>query len=194
MKTAECTLCEKCVYNNPKYRGGAPEGFTYCQIEPVAELVEKRVECPSAAVYQDCVLKEGSGIFKLKRVNGSDDRIRVYESEDGRLSVELSTCYSGKRKDRQTIMNRWARLGYVPKWMPAYLSVHTYYKLDDGGCVEWYNPQRAIKIYDPRTPEQLQHPNGKITTNFEWVFEATLENEKRLLAECERRYLNDERI
>lgn len=117
-------------------------------------------------------------MMTLKRTHGTNGCRRLYESEDERFCVEVSTITH--HHGAGSLMDLWTKNGHLSRWMEQTLNVSTYYTDDDGRCLDRYNPQ-----------EKRQGTRNVL--EFAWMLEATPENEAAILAECERRYLNDER-
>lgn len=132
-------------------------------------------------------------MFTLDRVAGINDCRRLYKSDDGKLFVEICTCDSGDRSNKNSLMNLYVKNGWLSEWLPTYLSVSTYF-YDDDGCHGYYNPTEKLELFEPGTPEYKNHGGARYVINFDWKLEATPENEKRILEEVERRYKNDIRI
>lgn len=105
----------------------------------------------------------------------------LYRSEDGRFIVEITVCES--HHGPGSLMDLWVKNGWVDRFMDRYLTANTEAYLDNGDCKAWYNPQR-----------RLSDDGRRLENAYEWILEATPENEAALLAECVRRYENDERI
>lgn len=118
-------------------------------------------------------------MLTLKRTQGENGCRRIYENEDGSFCVVISTITH--HHGAYSRMDQWVRSGLLPRWIRQTLHVSTYFTDAEGRCWGLYNPQ-----------EKRQGTRNVV--NYEWKLEATPENEKKILAECERRYLNDERI
>ncbi len=86
--------------------------------------------------------------------------------------VEVIKC-EHNLKDRDDIMNRWERAGYIEKPLPSHIAIDTYYTSAEGACLGWYNPY-IKKAEDGRGRE----------INFEMIREYTEENVAELVAEC----------
>lgn len=134
---------------------------------------------------------EGTELLKLDHVQGVDDCVRWYTTEDGRFTVQIDICDSGERSDKKTLMNLWVKHGWLPEWMPTYLCASTTYVNDDGQGIGIYDPTVKMEYYDPRSSDYRDHPDGRRVIDFDWTLEATPENIERLLKEAERLYLND---
>jgi len=120
-------------------------------------------------------------ILKLRRTAGKDDCRRIYSSDDGRFTVEVSTI--SHRHGAGSLMDLWHRSGRIGEWMPQTLHVSTNYADGHGNTWGWFNP--TIKEAEDGERNEI---------DFRWVLAATEENEALLLEECERRYLNDIRM
>lgn len=109
-------------------------------------------------------------MFRLKQDHGSR---RVYSTGRGTLTVEVTeTEHAGIKGGA---MDVYVRNGWVPRFMDRTLGVQTYLRLPDGTQVgELFNPTVAP---------------GAREVDFDWLLEATPENERLLLEEVERRFL-----
>lgn len=92
--------------------------------------------------------------------------------------VEVLTCphdldYPGD------LMNLWVKYGYIQEPLKTHIAVSTYYFIDDK-CVEKYNI----------TIKRASNRPGYVL-NFDYLREATPENEKELVAECIRLAVKD---
>lgn len=93
--------------------------------------------------------------------NGSDLEVHIGTSEHGHGSGSL--------------MDRWVKAGNLPAFVARALDVDVYYTREDGSVVGMFNP--------------TEKPGGDgYVIDFDWVLEATDENERRILDEVERRY------
>lgn len=108
----------------------------------------------------------------LKLTNKGNGVVRQYESEDGRFIVCITTCAHDK-KNRHDLMHAWKKRGYVNRFMPTHLSVSTYYHEENGNCTGSYNPT-------------CKTGGAGYVLDFEWVLEATPENEMKLVEEADR--------
>ena len=109
---------------------------------------------------------------------------RIYETgnERGRLVVEIATV-EHDRKSKSGLMSLWVKNGWMSEFLDTTLNVSTYfYPADGGGCFGRYNPT-----------EKAHESGRRSVVDFAWKLEATPENEARILAECERMMLADER-
>lgn len=98
---------------------------------------------------------------------------RVWESHDRRLQVDI--CVTEHDRGRASLMGMWVRRGLLPAHVDRTLSVSTYYTDDAGRCWGMFNP--------------TERPGGHgHVVDFDWVLEATPDNERRLLEEIDRRY------
>lgn len=78
----------------------------------------------------------------------------------------------------------WKKHGYIDRVLETYLSVKVYVYDTDGNCYGRYNPQEKLHIEKDN--------KGKIIVmrpvfDFDWMFEATEENKKKILDEVYRR-------
>lgn len=118
--------------------------------------------------------------MKLVSTHGADGRRRHYESDRANFTVEICECES----DRNPVA-LWVKNGRASRLIGKTLLVTTYYTRDDGICLGSYNPQVKTSI------GKCGSPCPEI--DFDWVLEATPENERHLLDECERLMLADEK-
>lgn len=111
-------------------------------------------------------------MFKMELESGTR---RIYRTGSGALAVEVSiTDHTGIRGGA---MDVFVKNGWVPRFMKRTLSVQTYFKLPDGSSVgELFNPT-------------VKHAGARTEADFDWMLEATPENEQLLLDEIGRRYL-----
>lgn len=114
--------------------------------------------------------------MRLESTNGIDGCRRFYRSDEGDLTVEI--CEIAHEHDKNGIMTQWVKRGWLPEFIEKTLSVRTYYEDGEGNCWGRYNPQAKTEVNEDGNP----YPG----TDFDWVLEATPENERRLLEECER--------
>ena len=104
---------------------------------------------------------------------GENGTRRIYRSDDGRLTVEITpTDYD---RSKNSLMTQWVKRGWMPRFIERTLNVSTYLKTDEGECGDYFNPQVGLA------------PQG-IEIVFEWMLEDTPDNERRILDEIERRY------
>lgn len=102
---------------------------------------------------------------------------RRYENGEG-LLVDIKTVkHERKPNDLMTI---WVKEGYLPEFLETTLHVDTEYttKGEDGWDIctgNTFNPY-------------IKYRDGRPVVNFDWVLEATPENEQRIIKEIERRY------
>lgn len=106
-------------------------------------------------------------MLKLKLESGTR---RIYGTESGALAVEV--CTTDHTGIKGSAMDVYVKNGWVPRFMEKTLGAQTYFKLPDGTQVgELFNP--TIKA-------------GQ--ADFDWLLEATPENEEAILREVFRRY------
>lgn len=110
-------------------------------------------------------------MFRLKIESGTR---RIYVTDGGILTVEVCTTeHSGIKGGA---MDVYVKNGLVDHFMDKTLGVQTYFKLPDGTQVgELFNPT-------------IKRVSAGLEMDFEWLLEATAENESRLLGEIGRRY------
>lgn len=105
--------------------------------------------------------------MELRRESGTR---RVYAHANGALTVEVCTTEHSVRESG--LMSRWVKRGYLPEFIPRTLSVQTYFDLPGG-----------TQSGGPFNPTAK---HGKV--DFDWMLEATPENERLLLDEVQRRF------
>lgn len=88
----------------------------------------------------------------------------------GELVIEIRTHKTDMRR-RSDLMRIWVDRGYLAKPIRRYLHVDTYFYDEDGRCCGYYNPT------------EKRGGLGRVI-DFDWMLEATPENESRLVAEC----------
>lgn len=119
---------------------------------------------------------------KLESTHGTNGCRRFFKSDIGNLVIEVTTV-KHDRDSKHSLMNLWVEKGWMPKFISTTLSINTYYTDAEGNCFGMFNPQIQTGI------NELGNPYPEI--NFLWMLEATPENEKRILDECERLMLED---
>lgn len=112
----------------------------------------------------------------LEATQGVNDCVRWYKSDAGSFVVEIATCEYDHSKN--SLMSLWVKHGWVDDFIEKVLWASTYYTDDEGNCWGRYNPQYATEV-----DEYGEH---RAVIDFGWMLEATPENERRLLEECER--------
>lgn len=109
----------------------------------------------------------------LSRVTGTEDMSetrRVYHVGP-RFLVEVTACHHDLTS-RHDLMNVWKAAGYIPAALSTHLAVDTYYYDDGGNCWGRYNITTKAG------------PGGEFVIDFDYLREATPENERELVAEC----------
>lgn len=76
-------------------------------------------------------------------------------------------------KRKNSLMNLWKKAGVIKKTLPSYISISTYYTDECGVCFSRYNV----------TAKPRDDGRGMVI-NFDYLREATPENERELVAEC----------
>lgn len=106
----------------------------------------------------------------LKLVSGTEEltgtRTRYYIGS--RFIVE-ATRVKQDLSDKHSWMNLCKRRGYIDKALPSCIFLDTYFTDSQGNCWGWYNIQRK---------------NHGAQIDFDYIREATPENELELVAEC----------
>lgn len=125
--------------------------------------------------------------FSLERKQGASIYWINYDgvnSKGEKLTIELTKCKnSGGDK---SIAALWKKHGHTKEVMEAWWSVHTYVEDKDGNTWGIYNPQyiEYIETYKGKT-------NGcRYIIDFDYIWEATEDNAKKLLEVCEDWFLN----
>ena len=96
-----------------------------------------------------------------------------------RFTVEATTVEHDLSSARD-LMNIWKKAGYISKALPSHIAIDTYYTDNDGNCWGYYNI--TVKPSD----------DGKRRViDFDYLREATPENELELVAECIRLAVED---
>ena len=110
-------------------------------------------------------------MFRLKIESGTR---RIYVTDGGVLTVEVCTTeHSGIKGGA---MDVYVKNGWIDHFMDKTLGVQTYFKLPDGTKVgELFNPT-------------IKNVGSKREIDFDWLLEATPENEQRILDEIESRF------
>ena len=73
-------------------------------------------------------------------------------------------------KFKNDLMHMWVKRGFVKEFMETTLHIQTHYYADDGHCYGLYNPQ-------------VHYDQKQRTINFDYLLEATEENELFLIKE-----------
>lgn len=107
-------------------------------------------------------------------------RRRFYYVGD-RFLVEVSICEHDPASPSD-LMNVWKKHGYITAVLPSHLSVSTYYTDEAGNCWGRYN-----------ITEKTSEDGKRRVVNFDYLKEATPENERELVAECIRLYIKETR-
>lgn len=74
---------------------------------------------------------------------------------------------------KNSLMNIWKESGYIHESLPSYIVISTYYTDGDGNCWGWYN-----------VTEKLSEDKKRHVIDFDYLLEATEENERQLVTEC----------
>lgn len=96
---------------------------------------------------------------------------RLYHVGD-RFIVEVATC-EHDLFNCHDLMNIWKKAGYISTALPSHLHVDTYFTDIEGHCWGYYNV--TVKPSEDGTRHVI---------NFDYLREATPENEQELVAEC----------
>lgn len=103
----------------------------------------------------------------------ADGRRHIY-SNGKDLEVEIGVIEH--THGAYSIMERMVKRGFVDHFMEKTLSINTYYTDEKGRCYSRFNP--GIK----------QGGYSGSVLDPDWLLEATEENERKIIAEIERRY------
>lgn len=97
---------------------------------------------------------------------------RVYSTKSGTLKVEV--IETEHRGIKGGAMDVYVKNGWVPRFMERTLGIQVYLRLPDG--------TQVVDVFNPT----IKRDAGEI--NFNWLLEATPENELRLLREVAYRF------
>jgi hypothetical protein len=97
---------------------------------------------------------------------------RTFYNVGERFSVEVSRCFPDL-SDKHSTMNIWKKAGFIEKVLPSYLVVNTYYTDIDGNCWGYYN-----------ITTKPSEDGKREVIDFDYLLEATQENECYLVAQC----------
>lgn len=86
-----------------------------------------------------------------------------------KLIIELTKCTDSYLP--KSLPKLWKKSGYIDRVLETYWSIETYVKDTEGNSFGIYNPQHKI------------NEDGRAVINFDWMFEATEENRKKLINE-----------
>lgn len=86
--------------------------------------------------------------------------------------VEASRCECDLKSPR-ALMNIWKKRGYIAEALPSHIVIDTYYTDKEGNCWGLYN-----------ITEKNSEDGKRRVLNFDYLREATPENELELVAEC----------
>ncbi len=89
-----------------------------------------------------------------------------------RFTVEAMTVEHDLSRARD-LMNIWKKAGYISKALPSHIAIYTYYTDNDGNCWGYYN----ITV-------KRSEDGKRRVIDFDYLREATPENEFELVAEC----------
>lgn len=96
---------------------------------------------------------------------------RTYYHVGESFLVEVTRC-EHDLKDKNCLMRLWKKYGYISEVLPSYIAIDTYYR-DADGCHGLYN-----------ITEKDSDDGKRREINFDYLREATDENELELVAEC----------
>lgn len=111
--------------------------------------------------------------YTIEKGNGGITWIHVIgtNKKDETLTIELSECTNPGGKNSLPYL--WNKAGYTEKLLDTYLCLHTYCKDSEGNCYDRYNPQT-----------KRSNDGKRNVINFEWMFENTEENKRKLINEA----------
>lgn len=89
-----------------------------------------------------------------------------------RFFIEVSSVAHDLENPRD-LMNIWKKAGYITAALPSHLVVNTYFYDVSGNCWGWYN-----------VTEKPSKDGKRRVIDFDYLREATPENERELVAEC----------
>lgn len=90
-----------------------------------------------------------------------------------KIVVELSKCTNSGGKNALPVL--WKQHGFINRVLETYWCIETYATDTEGMCYGRYNPQ-----------SKLSEDGKRAVINFDWMFEATEENEEKLIDEVYR--------
>ena len=91
------------------------------------------------------------------------------------MTIELIHCENPGGK--KSLPYLWYKDGFTDRIMETYVGCNTYVNDSEGGCRGDYNPQTK------------RSEDGKRNMiNFDWLFENTKDNRKKIIEECIRRF------
>lgn len=93
-----------------------------------------------------------------------------YNNKNEKIEVEIEEVRHDKTL-RSDLMKLWVKKKWMPKFLDKTLYVRTYVYDMNGNCYGKYNPM-------------VRKDNRKI--NFDWVLEATEENQEKIIEEIKR--------
>lgn len=91
------------------------------------------------------------------------------------MTIELTHCKNPGGK--KSLPYLWYKDGFTDRVMETYISCQVYVNDSEGGCREDYNPQTK------RTKDGRRN-----VIDFDWLFEDTKDNRKKIIEECIRRF------
>lgn len=100
----------------------------------------------------------------------SDTRTRYHVGD--RFSIDVTRC-AADLTDRNSLMNIWKKHGFISAVLPSYLVIDTYYTDMDGNYWGYYN-----------VTHKMSEDGRRTVINFDYLMEATPENERYLVARC----------
>lgn len=98
------------------------------------------------------------------------NRTYTEQVDGGELVIEIRTAKADP-KSKADLMSMWVKRGCLPEFINEYLVVDTYFYDESGRCWGYYNPT------------EKRGGAGRVI-DFDWMLEATPENEARVVAEC----------
>lgn len=112
--------------------------------------------------------------YKIEKASETREYL-IFEDQNAKgekISIEFVRCTDSDYK--RSLPKLWKKKGYIDRVLKTYWSIDVM-ATDKKGTWGRYNPQVKLSEDDKRQ-----------IINFEWMFEATPENKKKLIEEVER--------
>lgn len=100
----------------------------------------------------------------------SDTRTRYHVGD--RFTIDVTRC-PADLSNPYSLMNIWKKHGFIAAVLPSYLVVDTYYTDVKGNCWGYYN-----------VTHKKSEDGHRMVIDFNYLREATPENERELVARC----------
>ena len=111
---------------------------------------------------------------------GSNRSFEVRFTEKNKRGESLM-MYVNKCEDPgpdHSLPRLWHKYGFIDRILPNYWYIEVFVFNDKGECYNGYNPQQT-----------LHYSGGRYILNFEWMFEATVENMEKIIDEVYSRFI-----